>query len=87
MHHRPGKDQGHLDGLSCLPLEAAPAKSEEADLLVQTLPSEEAAQQVTQELHRPTHMGGDTIRKLFRDRISFNNGKRICQEVAQSCVQ
>ena len=58
IHHRPGKDQGHVDGLSHLPVEATPPEGKEAALLVQTLPSEEAAWQAAQELHRATYGGG-----------------------------
>ena len=87
IHHRPGKDQGHVDGLSSLPVEAAPPEGEEAALLVQALPSEETARQVAQELHRAIHVGGDALWKLFWDRFLFTGGKRICQEVGRSCIQ
>ena len=57
IHHRPGKDQGHVDGLSHLPVEDAPLDGEEAALLVQTLTTEEAAWQAALELHHATHVG------------------------------
>ena len=40
IHHRPGKDQGHVDGLSHLPVKDAPPDGEEAAFLVQTLATE-----------------------------------------------
>ena len=56
IHHCPGKDQGHVDGLSRLPVENAPPDREEATLLLQTLTSEEAARQAAQELLSATHV-------------------------------
>ena len=76
-----------MDGLSHLPVEAASPEGEDAALQVQTLPSEETTLQAAQELHRTTHVGGEALWKLFQDHFSFTNGKRICQEVAQSCIQ
>ena len=43
IHHRPGKDQGHVDGLSRLSVEAAPPENKEAAPQVQALSSEETA--------------------------------------------
>ena len=86
IHHCPGKDQGHVDGISCLPVEDSPPDGKEAALLVQTLTSEEAAQQAAQELHCATHVGGDTLWKLFRDHFSYTMGKQNCPEVARSCI-
>ena len=40
--HQPGKDQGHVDGLSHLPVEGSPPEVEEAAPSVQMLSSEEA---------------------------------------------
>ena len=76
-----------MDGLSHLPIEAAPPKGEKAALLVQTLPFEEVAWQAAQELHRATHVRGDALWKFFRDHFSFTGGKKNCLEVARSCVQ
>ena len=67
IHHWPSKDQGHVDGLSCLPIEDAPPKGGEAAFRVQTLPSKETTWQAAEELHRSTHVGGDTLWKLFQD--------------------
>ena len=34
-----------------------------------------------------THLGGQALWKLFRDRCDFKSGCRSCLEVAQSCPQ
>ena len=78
IHHRPSKDQGHVDGLSHLPMEATPPEAEEAAFLVQTLPSEDAAWQAAQELHRATHVVDDALWKLFWDRFQFTGEKQFC---------
>ena len=60
-----------MDGLNHLPVEVAHPEGEEAAVLVQTLPSGEAAQQADQELHRVTDAGvggrggGDALWKLL----------------------
>ena len=87
IHHWPDKNQGHVDELSRLPIEAIPPKGEEAALLVQMLSSEETTRQAAQEPHRATHVGGDALWKFFLDCFSFIGSKRICQEVARLCIQ
>ena len=52
IHHWPGKDQGHINGLSHLPVEDVPPDGKEAALIIQILTNEEAAQQAALELHR-----------------------------------
>ena len=42
---------------------------------------------LARELHSATHLGGQALWKLFRDRYDFKSGRRICLEVAQSCPQ
>ena len=79
VHHRPGKVQTHVDGLSRLPV--GPAPPEDALLHIQ-VDSEEEARRLAQELHTATHLGGQALWKLFSDRYSH-----ICIEVAQSCPQ
>ena len=70
IHHQPSKDQGHVDGLSRLPVEATPPESEEAALQVQAFSSKETAQQTAQELYRATHVGvtlsGNSLGTIFR---------------------
>ena len=54
VHHRPGKVQTHVDGLSRLPV--GPAPPEDALLHIQVA-SEEEARKLAQELHSATHLG------------------------------
>ena len=84
MHHRPGKVQSHVDGLSGLPV--GPAPPEDTLLHIQ-VDSEEEARKLAQELHSPTHLGGQALWKLFSDRYSHKAGRCLCIEVAQSCPQ
>ena len=84
VHHRPGKVQTHMDGLSRLPV--GPAPPEDALLHIQ-VDTEEEAHCLAQELHSATHLGGQALRKLFSDRYSHKAGRRFCIEVAQTCPQ
>ena len=84
VHHRPGKVQTHVDGLSCLPV--GPAPPEDALLHIQ-VDTEEEACRLAQELHMATHLEGQALWKLFSDRYSHKAGCRVCIEVAQSCPQ
>ena len=84
MHHRPGKVQTHVDGLSRLPV--GPAPLEDALLHIQ-VDTEEEARRLAQELHSATHLGGQALWKLFSGRYFHKAGRRICIEVAQSCPQ
>ena len=84
VHHRPGKVQTHVDGLSRLPV--GPAPPEDALLHIQ-VDSEEEARKLAQELHSATHLGSQALWKLFSDRYSHKAGRLLCIEVAQSCPQ
>ena len=84
VHHRPGKVQSHVDGLSRLPV--GPASPEDALFHIQ-VNSEEEARKLVQELHSATHLGGQALWKLFSGRYSHKTGCRLCIEVAQSCPQ
>ena len=85
VKHRPGKAQTHVDGLSRLPVD--PATPEDVLLHIRLLENEEEARKLRQELPSATHLGGQVLWKLFRDRYDFKSGRRICLEVAQSCPQ
>ena len=85
VKHRPGKAQTHDDGLSRLPVNPAPP--EDVLLHIRLLENEEEARQLAKELHSATHLGGQALWKLFRDRYDYKAGRRICLEVAQSCLQ
>ena len=41
---------------------------------------------MAQELHSATHLGGQALWKLFSDRYAYKGGRRLCIEVAQSCL-
>ena len=84
IHHRPGKAQSHVDGLSRLPV--GPAPPEDTLLHIQ-IDTEEEARKLVQELHSTTHLGGQALWKLFSDRYAHKAGRRLCIEVAQSCPQ
>ena len=84
VHHRPGKVQTHVDGLSCLPVGPAPSKDTLLHIQVDT---EEEVRRLAQELHSVTHLGGQALWKLFSDRYSHKAGRRVCIEIAQSCPQ
>ena len=75
VHHRPGKTQTHVDGLSRLPV--GPSPPEDTLLHVHVLHTEEEARKLAQELRSATHLGGQALWKLFSDRYS-------CKAVAAS---
>ena len=77
IHHRPGKAQNHVDGLSWLLIKQAPPDGEEATLMVQPLADEGTAQQAAQKLHSATHVGGDTFWKLFWDSFMYSGTKEF----------
>ena len=85
VKHRPGKIQTHVDGLSSLPVEPPPP--EDSLLQARTLTEEEEAHCLASELHEATHLGGNTLWKLFRDRYNYKAGRRICIGVTQGCPQ
>ena len=85
VKHRPGKAQTHVDEL--IRLHVNPAPSEDVLLHIRLLENKQEARKLTQELHSATHLGGQALWKLFRDRYDFKSGRRICLEVAQSCPQ
>ena len=78
MHHRPGKVQTHVDGLSRFPV--VPAPPEDILLHIQ-VDSEEEASKLAQELHSATHLGSQALWKLFSDHYSHKAGRRLCIEV------
>ena len=64
-------------------------------LLLQRTPSlkspswrtKKEARRLARELHTTTHLGGQVLWKLFRDRYSHKVGRHTCLETAQSCPQ
>ena len=86
VHLQPGKDETHVNGLRWLPVEQAPPEGGEATLVIQPLADGKASRLAVRELHNATHVGAKPLWKLFRYRFSFTWGKRICSEVAKSCI-
>ena len=84
VHHRPGKAQSHVDGLSQLPVGPPPPEN---TLLHIQIDTEEEARKLAQELHSATHLGGQALWKFFSDRYAHKAGRRLCIEIAQSCPQ
>ena len=75
VKHRPGKAQTHVDGLSRLPVDPAPP--EDVLLHLHLLENEDEARKLAKELHSATHLGGQALWKLFRDRYDYKAGRRI----------
>ena len=82
VKHHPGKSQTHVDGLSLLPVNPPPP--EDNVLQVRLLDDEEEAHKIARELHAATHLGGQALWKIFRDRYSHKAGRRICLETARA---
>ena len=85
VKHCPEKSQTHVDGLSRLPVDPPPP--EDTILQVRLLEDKGLARKIARELHTATHLGGQALWKLFRDRYTHKAGRRICLEIAQSCPQ
>ena len=85
VKHQLGKAQTHVDGLSRLP--GDPTSPEDVLLHICLLENEDEVRKLAKELHSTTHLGGQALWKLFRDRYNYKAGRCICLEVAQSCPQ
>ena len=68
--HRPGKLQGHVDGLSRLPLES-PTFALEGKIQVKEVEAEE----VIKEVHRQGHLGEHKTWKAFNREIYYSRRK------------
>ena len=76
VKHHPGKAQTHVDGLSRLPVDPAPP--EDVLLHLRLLETEDEERKLARELHSATHLGGQALWKVFRDRYDYKAGRRIC---------
>ena len=74
VKHRLGKAQTHVDGLSRLPVDPAPP--EDVLLHIRLLENEEEARKLAKELHSATHLGGQALWMLFRDRYDYKASRR-----------
>ena len=80
--HRPGKNQGHVDALSWLPLG-------NVNMLVAdrtTLEMLEATKEVLRQLHEGGHLGLKKTLKLFWQRFVGVKEKTLSQEVISECL-
>ena len=79
--HRPGKNQGHVDALSRLPMDAVHFIGKEKTVLSST----EANIQVLERIHKDGHLGIKKTLKLFRRRFEGVWEKALCQAVVSLC--
>ena len=79
--HRPGKNQGHVDALSRLPVDKVqflgPGKT-----VLQTV---EDTAQMLERIHQDGHLGIKKTLKLFRKRFEGVLEKTLCQAIASLC--
>ena len=81
--HRPGKNQGHVDALSRLPLDNVHLLETEKT----TLATQEATKDVLRHLHEGGHLGLKKTLKLFRDRFVGVQEKALCREAIFECLR
>ena len=80
--HRPGKLQGHVDGLSRLPLES-PTFTLEGKIQVR----EEEAEEVIKGVHRQGHLGEHKTWKAFNRKFITAEGRKKCREIVRTCPE
>ena len=80
--HRPGKNQGHVDALSRLPLDNVNLLGADRT----TLGMPEATKVVLRQLHEGGHLGLKKTLKLFRQRFVGVQEKTLCREVISECL-
>ena len=78
--HRPGKNQGHVDALSRLPVDKVQFLGPEKTVL-QT--AEDTAQ-VLERIHQDGHLGIKKTLKFFRKRFEGVREKTLCQAIVSS---
>ena len=78
--HRPGKLQGHVDGLSRLPL-SNPTFTLEGKIQV----AEEDAMKVIKAVHREGHLGEAKTWKAFNRKYITDQGRKKCREIVRTC--
>ena len=79
--HRLGKNQGHADALSRLPMDIVHSIGKEKT----SLSSAKATVQVLERTHKDGHLGVKKTLKLFRRRFERVREKSLCQAVVSSC--
>ena len=79
--HRPGKNQGHVDALSRLPIDKVNFFGQEKTILH----SAEDTTQVLEQIHKYGHLRVKKALKPFRRRFKGVREKTICQKIVSSC--
>ena len=79
--HRPGKNQGHVDALSRLPLEHVSLLSKGKV----TLTTEEETREVLERIQTDGHLGVRKTLRVFRRRFEGIRDKMLCESVVTSC--
>ena len=79
--HRPGKNQGHIDALSRLPVD----KVQFLCLGKTVLQTAEDTAQVLERIHQDGHLGIKETLKLFQRRFEGVLEKTLCQAIVSSC--
>ena len=82
VHHRPGKLQGHVDGLSRLPREDV-AFTIEGKIRLQ----DGEAWKVIQALHKEGHLGITKTWKAFNRKYITDKGKEKCVQIVKTCPE
>ena len=82
VHHRPGKLQGHVDGLSRLPLKD-PVFTLEGKIQV----DDQEARKIISAIHKEGHLGVKKTWKAFSRKYCTDSGFRKCQEVVKTCTE
>ena len=80
--HRPGKLQGHVDGLIRLPL-ASPTFTLEGKIQIK----EEEVEEVIKEVHRQGHLGKHKTWKAFNRKFVTAEGREKCREIVCTCPE
>ena len=78
--HRPGKNQGHVDALSRLPMDMMHFLGKDKTVLT----SAEDVIQVLELIHKDGHLRVKKLLKLFRRRFEGIREKALCQAVVSS---
>ena len=80
--HRPGKLQGHVDGLSRLPMEAV-TFTLEGKIKVEA----KEAGEIIKAIHQEGHLGEHKTWKAFNRKYITSEGRKKCKEIVRTCPE